>query len=56
MDFYFRWTNGLTFGLEQENVMLIDSEESDDFPEDMPEDASAVNIHLGFFRVVLMFY
>lgn len=56
MDFYFRWTNGLTFGIEQESVMLISDDDDTDYPEDMPEEASAINIHLGFFRIVLMFY
>ena len=56
MDFYFRWTNGLIFGLEQESVMLISDDDDTDYPEDMPEEASAINIHLGFFRIVLMFY
>lgn len=53
MDFHFRWTTGLTFGIEQEPVFLMDDEEP---PGDDPDIASAINIHLGFFRVILMFY
>jgi hypothetical protein len=54
MDWHFRWTTGLTFGIEQEEVFLIDDE--DDEPPDEPVTIAAINIHLGFFRVILMFF
>jgi len=56
MDFHFRWTNGLTFGIEQENVFLMDDDEEEPSDDDGPEIISCINIHLGFFRVILMFY
>lgn len=42
------WTNGLVFGLETETIY-----EMGDDNELTGEEATAINVHLGFFRLII---
>lgn len=58
MEINVRFVHGLTFGLDQEDIYLVDAETEEPLVhEDSGEQqmGSCVSIHLGFIRISMMF-
>lgn len=51
MIFDFEWKTGLVFGLEYEEVLVMNEE--DDKEEGIV--ANCINLHLGFFTIAMMY-
>lgn len=51
MIFDFSWKTGLVFGLEYEEVLVVDS----DNDKDEGLVANCINLHLGFFTISTMY-
>ena len=51
MIFDFEWKTGLVFGLEYEEVLVLDDEND----KDEGVVADCINLHLGFFTIAIMY-
>ena len=51
MIFDFSWKTGLVFGLEYEEVLVVDEEDA----KDEGVIANCINLHLGFFTISTMY-
>ena len=52
MIFDFEWKTGLVFGLEYEEILMVDS---DDDKVDEGVVANCISLHLGFFTISTMY-
>jgi hypothetical protein len=51
MIFDFEWKTGLVFGLEYEEILVLDDEND----KDEGVVADCINLHLGFFTIAIMY-